>query len=413
MATRETVYVCLPSHKPDALICWWMYTFSVEPFGITIMDLQVFALAEAEILVGARIVVVQGDEYFGGANCIIARVGQGRDRLTIRLLLRRCGHRIAGQHRLAVDRTRPDRILRVGLGRAAETVAHPSASLSCSNGARFSLTTNQGTEETQPMRDDQRRPIEDGCIKRPLHDRFARRVEGTGRLVQYKNRRLFEQGPRDRNALSLAAAQLYAPLADHRVVAVGKLADEFVRLGQHCRLQYLLAGRTRSAVFDVFVDGCTEQDRLLFDEPDQFAPQPARREMRQLVAIDRDATPGGLVESLQQRRDGRFSTSTRTDQCHRLAWPKDKTEIVQHPLVGSRRVHELNALEANLATQVSLGDDEPMLQIDFGLQVKILEHARASRHASNDRAEQDGSLRKRSLDALGCHKERHQVTGTD
>uniref|UniRef100_A0A8W7PZD3 Uncharacterized protein n=1 Tax=Anopheles coluzzii TaxID=1518534 RepID=A0A8W7PZD3_ANOCL len=70
-----------------------------------------FALAEAQILVGAGIVVVQRDEDLGRADRIVARIGKGRHRLADRFLGRR-GHRIAGQHRLTVDRSRSDRVLR-------------------------------------------------------------------------------------------------------------------------------------------------------------------------------------------------------------------------------------------------------------------------------------------------------------
>src|SRR6185312_7976249 len=53
-------------------------------------------------------------------------------------------------------------------------------------------------------------------------------VERAGRLVEDQDARIIEQRPRDRDALSLAARQGVAALADHGVVALGHAEDEVV-----------------------------------------------------------------------------------------------------------------------------------------------------------------------------------------
>uniref|UniRef100_A0A8W7PY09 Uncharacterized protein n=1 Tax=Anopheles coluzzii TaxID=1518534 RepID=A0A8W7PY09_ANOCL len=233
----------------------------------------------------------------------------------------------------------------------------------------------------QAVRNDERGPVEYGRIERLLDHRFAGRIERTGRFVQDEYRRLLQQCPCNRDPLPLAPAKLYAPFAHHRLVPIGQPADEL--------------------------------DRLLLDEADQFPPQPARRQMTQLVPIDRDATGRRFVESFQQRRHGRLAAPARAHQCHRLARSKHEIEVLQHALIGPSGIHKLNPLEAYLAPQIAIRDDQAMLKVDPRLQAQELEHTRPRRHAADDRAEQDRALGERSLNALGRHQECHQIARAD
>ena len=58
--------------------------------------------------------------------------------------------------------------------------------------------------------------------------RCGRGVQRRGRLVEDQQRRLAQQRPRQRDPLPLPAREPDAALADDRVVAVGKLADDLV-----------------------------------------------------------------------------------------------------------------------------------------------------------------------------------------
>ena len=64
---------------------------------------------------------------------------------------------------------------------------------------------------------------------------LAQRVEMRGRLVEDQDRRVLQEGARDRDALALAAAQRQPALADPRVVALRQPLDEPVRLCAPCR----------------------------------------------------------------------------------------------------------------------------------------------------------------------------------
>ena len=95
-------------------------------------------------------------------------------------------------------------------------------------------------DRRQAVSDGQRRTIARDLLQLCL-DRLLRfRVEGRRRFVEDEDRRLLENGARDRDALLFAARQLEAPLADLRLIAERKSRDEIVNLRE------LRGGETRA-----------------------------------------------------------------------------------------------------------------------------------------------------------------------
>src|SRR5207237_2522313 len=84
-----------------------------------------------------------------------------------------------------------------------------------------------------------------------------------------------EKGSRDADALLLAAGEVWPPLADRRLVALGERADELVGIRRLCGRDDLLLGRIQPPVADVRLDRPGEQERLLEHERDLL---PERRE---------------------------------------------------------------------------------------------------------------------------------------
>ena len=72
-----------------------------------------------------------------------------------------------------------------------------------------------------------------------------------------------ENGPRNGNALLLAAGELVALLPDDHVVPVGLFDDELVGVGRAGRAQNLVERSAGLAVCDVFGNRAVEQKRLL------------------------------------------------------------------------------------------------------------------------------------------------------
>src|SRR5688572_13909463 len=104
------------------------------------------------------------------------------------------------------------------------------------------------------MGDDDCRAVGHQLPERVLDQRLAFRVEGAGGLVQDQNRRVLEDGARNRDALPLAAGELYAALTDQRLVSGRKRLNE-LRSVRHLRgPAYLRVVRTGTADADVVRD---------------------------------------------------------------------------------------------------------------------------------------------------------------
>ena len=124
-----------------------------------------------------------------------------------------------------------------------------------------------------------------------FHDgSFGRGVERGSGFVEKQDRRVFQKGARDPDALALADAEMSAAFADLAVVAVGKLADEFVGLRAPGGIADLLLGRVRPAVGNVLADGGGKEKRVLQDDGDLLA-QRFLCDLAQVAAIERDDDP--------------------------------------------------------------------------------------------------------------------------
>jgi len=115
----------------------------------------------------------------------------------------------------------------------------------------------------QPMGDDERRPVFHDTGQGLLNQPLGLRIQGRGRLVQDQDRRILEQGPGQGQPLALADGENAAALADQRVIALGKLGDEFVAFRGRRRGDDFFQGNVVEAVSDVGPDRIVEQDDLL------------------------------------------------------------------------------------------------------------------------------------------------------
>ena len=84
----------------------------------------------------------------------------------------------------------------------------------------------------QPVGDDERRPVLHDAGQGLLDQPLGLGIEGRGRFVQDEDRRVLEQGPGEGQPLPLADREEGAPLADRRVVSLGKLRDEVMAFGR-------------------------------------------------------------------------------------------------------------------------------------------------------------------------------------
>src|SRR5258706_7854082 len=87
------------------------------------------------------------------------------------------------------------------------------------------------THRGEPVGDDQDGPAGTDPAHVLLDDPLALIVERARRLVEDQDARTGSKRSRDGNALTLAAREQHAPVADRRVVALRQLEDELVRSG--------------------------------------------------------------------------------------------------------------------------------------------------------------------------------------
>ena len=70
------------------------------------------------------------------------------------------------------------------------------------------------------MRDHNGRAIDHQGVQRGTNVTFAEGVEMRSRFIEDENRRIFQEGPRDRDALALTAGELDTALSDASLKAL-------------------------------------------------------------------------------------------------------------------------------------------------------------------------------------------------
>ncbi len=80
-------------------------------------------------------------------------------------------------------------------------------------------------------------------------------IDCAGRIIQYQNLRLFQQGSGDTQALFLTAGQISASLFHIRIIPVRKILDKFICMCQLARMDHFLIGRCFIPPSQVVFDG--------------------------------------------------------------------------------------------------------------------------------------------------------------
>ena len=108
-------------------------------------------------------------------------------------------------------------------------------------------------------------------FERALDEGFGLVVDRGGGFVEDEDGRVFEDGARNGDALTLSAGELLSALADDGVVALRQGHDEVVRFGDLGGFDDLLVGGIEGAVGDVLADGAVEEIDVLADKADGAA----------------------------------------------------------------------------------------------------------------------------------------------
>ena len=163
--------------------------------------------------------------------------------------------------------------------------------------------------------------------------RLGRRVDRGRGVVEDQDPRIDHECPGDREPLALAAGERDPALADHRVVAVGELLDEVMRL--RCARGGLdeLLRHVGHAEGDVVADARREEERILRDDAD-LAAQRAPSHVAHVDAVDQHASLPRVVEARHERREGRLAGTGSADQRDRAAGLDLEVDLGQHGSTG-------------------------------------------------------------------------------
>src|SRR5205807_1570003 len=201
------------------------------------------------------------------------------------------------------------------------------------------------TQRAQAMRDREGRAApdqpRDGVLNLPL----GVRIDGGSGLVEDQDTRIVQDRAGDAHPLPLAAAKRLAALADLRVVAVGLLDDEIVRVGGLGRGHDFLARGAWPGEGDVLVDRTAEEKRFLEHDANLRA-QVLLRDLPDVHAVNEDLAFLDLIEAADQVDGGALARAALSHEADHLA-PRDVgADLLEHRLVGlvaERHVLELHA----------------------------------------------------------------------
>ena len=148
----------------------------------------------------------------------------------------------------------------------------------------------------EPMGNHDHRATVADLGQRALDGRLGLVVHRTGGFVEYQDRWILEQRPRQREALALAPGETHAALAHGGVEPLGQGLDEFPRLGgARCFDDFRLAG-LGPAVGDVVTNRALEQVDVLADQADGLA-QRGETHLADRLTVDADTAGLGIVEA--------------------------------------------------------------------------------------------------------------------
>ena len=211
------------------------------------------------------------------------------------------------------------------------------------------------------MRDRDRRASLGEPVERFLYLPLGLVVERARGLVEDEDRRVAQDGARDRDPLLLAAREAVPALADDRVVALRERRDQPVDLRGVGGCDELLFGRVGLREAQVVADRGVEQVRLLRHDADERRKR-RERQVAQVDAADRDAPLVDVVEARGEVAEGRLPRAGLTDERRLRAGRHGERHVAQRPRLAP--VAEPDVPELDVAGSVERLRIGTLLDVD-------------------------------------------------
>src|SRR5690349_8578852 len=149
-------------------------------------------------------------------------------------------------------------------------------------------------------------------------NKFLRRgIQAHSWFVQDKDRRIANDGAGNRNPLSLPSGERNSPLADHSVVTLRHLLDEFLRVRKLRGPADFGTGGIRLPIGDVAPNGPVEQNRFLQDQTDLVAKR-FLSEIPDVLIVDSNGPRGWVIETWDEPHDRTLARASGAHQCRSL-----------------------------------------------------------------------------------------------
>lgn len=139
-----------------------------------------------------------------------------------------------------------------------------------------------------------------------LDDPLALVVERARRLVEDQDARVGDEGAGDCDPLPLSAREAAAALADERIVAFGKLKNEFMCAGKRRRGNDLIHRQRRVRERDIVAHGAIEKHVFLQNDAD-LAAQPGCVDHGKIDAVNEYAAGLRHIEALDKLGECAFA----------------------------------------------------------------------------------------------------------
>src|SRR5882672_3951982 len=201
----------------------------------------------------------------------------------------------------------------------------------------------------QTVGDDERRAAPHQRFHGVLDQGLRLAVETRGGFIQDQDRRIGQEGARNRDPLALAAGELDAALADQRGIALWQPLDEGVGMGQPRRRFDLHRRGVGPPISDVLGQRAVEEQRFLLH--DRHLPaQALLRDVGDILPVDRDAAAIEVVQPLHELDEGRLARARPSDKADALARrDADRQGVVDLPV--ERRIAKAHLVELDVAAR--------------------------------------------------------------
>ncbi len=254
----------------------------------------------------------------------------------------------------------------------------------------------------KPVGEDQGRTPAHEAVECCLDKGLVLGVDRRQGFVKHEDRRIAEQRASDRHALTLAARQLDALLADDRAISLRQAGDKVMDVRGPGRGNDIGLRGLRTAHADIVFDAAVKQERVLVHHRNHGANL-GEGKRTQILSANADAAFVRVIETQQQAHDRGFPAARGADDADPLA----RGDLNVEPLVNDapgRRVGEADILEGDRRLQRCgkvrigrVGDQRPVVQ--YGVD------ALGRGHAHHPLVEHGPELAHRAIDFNAQHQD--------